>query len=78
LAEIEAAISLEPREWDAYFWKGMICAYLGRNSAAIEAIEKALELDLPPVLLTPLYWLQRDRPDFFREYAEPLLKRYDV
>lgn len=78
LVEIDAAIPLKPDEWDAYFWKGMICAYLGRNSAAIEAIEKALEVGLPPILLTQLYWLEQDRPDFFREYAEPLLKRYDV
>ncbi len=78
LAEIEQAISQEPAEWDPYFWKGMICAYLGRNAAATEAIEKALEVRLPPVLLRPLYWLERDRPDFFREYARPLLERYEV
>jgi tetratricopeptide (TPR) repeat protein len=78
LAEMEKAIPLESGEWDAYFWKGMICAYMGRNMAAIEAIEKALEVDLPPILLTPLYWLERERPDFFREYAAPLLAKYNV
>jgi tetratricopeptide (TPR) repeat protein len=78
LAEIEQAIPLEPEEPDAYFWKGMIYAYLGRNSAAVEAIEKALEVGLPPVLLMPLYWLERDRPGFFGEYAGPLLERYGV
>jgi tetratricopeptide (TPR) repeat protein len=78
LAEVEQAISLESERWDAYFWKGMICAYLGRNSAAVEAIGKALEVGLPPVLLRPLYWLERDRPGFFGEYAGPLLERYGV
>jgi tetratricopeptide (TPR) repeat protein len=78
LIEIEKAIPLEPEEWDAYFWKGMICVYLGRYSTAKQAIEKALEEGLPPILLTPLYWLEKDRPDFFRKYAEPLLKKYNV
>ncbi len=78
LAELEQAMLLEPEVEDAYFWKGMICAYLGRNSVAIEAIEKALEVELPPILLTPLYWLEQDRPDFFREYAGPLLAKYGV
>ena len=78
LEKLEQAISLDMEAWDAYFWKGMTCAYLGRYTAASEAIDKALELDLPPVLLTPLYWLERDRPDFFREYARPLLEKYGV
>ena len=76
LAELEHAISLEPEEWDAYFWKGMIYAYLGRNSMAIEAINTALAVGLPPLLLAPLYWLENDRPNFFSEYAAPLLLRY--
>jgi hypothetical protein len=46
--------------------------------AAVEAIEKALGVGLPPVLLMPLYWLERDRPDFFGEYARPLLEKYGV
>ena len=78
MAAIEEAIALDPEMWDAYFWKGMICAYLGRNSLAIESVEKALEVNLPPILLTPLYWLERDRPDFFRVYAAPLLAKYNV
>ncbi len=78
LAELERAISLEPEEWDAYFWKGMLCAYLGRNLVAIEALNKALALDLPPPLLTPLYWLENDRPNFFSEYAAPLFIRYSI
>ncbi len=80
LAEIERAIPLEPEEYDHCFWKGMLCAYYykGRYEVAIEAIEKALEQRLPPVLLTPLYWLERDRPDFFERYARPLLEKYEL
>jgi hypothetical protein len=40
---------------------------------AIQAIEKSLEVGLPPVLLTPLYWLEKDRPEVFVSYAQPLL-----
>jgi hypothetical protein len=32
--------------------------------AVMDAVEKALEVGLPPVLLTPLYWLEKDLPDF--------------
>jgi tetratricopeptide (TPR) repeat protein len=80
LAELEQAIPLDAEGWDAYFWKGLLCAYFypGRNLAATEALEKALEMDLPPVLLTPLCWLERDKPDFFKKYAAPLLARYEV
>ena len=84
LEEIEHAIPLEPEEWDAYFWKGMLCAYYfqgqshEREKIAIEMIEKALEVGLPPILLTPLYWLEHDNPTFFSSYAKPLLERYDV
>ena len=78
LAELEKATSLVPEWWDAYFWKAMLCACLGQNLVAMEAFEKALEMDLPPILLTPLYWLEKDRPNFFSEYAAPLLARYNV
>ena len=43
---------------------------------AIEAINTALAVGLPPLLLAPLYWLENDRPNFFSEYAAPLLLRY--
>ena len=80
LAELEKGISIYPEMWDAYFWKGMLCAYYyrGRHERAMEAIERALEVELPPMLLTPLYWLETDRPDFFEQYARPLLERYGV
>lgn len=46
--------------------------------AVMDAVEKALEVGLPPVLLTPLYWLEKDFPDFYEKHAAPLLARYGV
>ena len=88
LVEIEKAIplvavtksSVHGDGAEAYFWKGILCAYYyqGRYEAAIEAIEKSLALDLRPILLTPLYWLEKDRPDFFEQYARSSLERYNL
>src|SRR5690242_4757940 len=73
LAELEQAIALEPEEWDAYFWKGMVYAALKCDKDAKSAVEKSLEVDLPPVLLAPLRWFEQDRPDFYEQYVVPLL-----
>ena len=80
LAELEQAIPIKPEEWDAYFWKGMLCAYFyrGRNLVAMETVEKALAVGLPPVLLMPLYWLEKDLPGFYERYVTPLLARFGV
>jgi hypothetical protein len=56
----------------------MVLAYLGQDDDAIAALEKALELNLPPLLLSPLRWLEQDRPDFYRKYAAPLLARFEM
>lgn len=76
--DLEQAIQIAPEEWDAYFWKGMACASLGRDEEATMAIEKALELELPPILLTPLKWLEQDRPEFYQQYVVPLMARYEL
>jgi len=78
IAELNRAISLNPEFEDSYFWKGIVYAYLGKDAEAIAAIEKSLELDLPPLLLSPLRWTEKDRPDFYRKYAVPLLARYEM
>jgi len=81
LEEVEKAIPLDPGEWDAYFWKGMLLAYYRGLSSAEEAvniIEQSLALGLPPVLLTPLYWLEEDRPDLFAKYLRSLLLQYEM
>jgi len=82
LDEVEKAMQLDPQEWDAYFWKGMLSAYYYRGPShaegAITMIERSLAVGLPPILLTPLYWLEKDRPDLFVKYARPLPLQEDV
>jgi tetratricopeptide (TPR) repeat protein len=78
LQELEQAIQIAPAEWDAYFWKGMTCVSLGRDEEATTAIEKALELELPPILLAPLRWFEQDKPDFYQKYVVPLMAHYDL
>ncbi len=77
LALLDQAISLEAEEYDAYFWKGMLFAYYapGQPERAKEWIQKALEKKLPPILLTPLYWLRADHPAVF-EHLRGLLEQY--
>jgi tetratricopeptide (TPR) repeat protein len=91
MAELEQATLLDPgpldrffetkdpflQPWDPYFWKGMICVSLRRDEEAIAAIEKSLELGLPPVLLAPLRWFEPERPDFYKRFVVPLLARYE-
>lgn len=72
------ALQLEPEQWDPYFWLGFFAAVAGSHDMAIQFIEKALELNLPPFLLTPLYWLESKSPAFFAGYACELLQRYHV
>jgi tetratricopeptide (TPR) repeat protein len=75
LAELERAILLNPQKVDAYFWKSLACAFLGRDADAATALEQMMtaELPLPAVLLTPLHWLEQKRSDFYIKYAMPVL-----
>jgi hypothetical protein len=56
----------------------MAYASLMQDEAAIAAVEQSLELELPPILLTPLRWFEHDRPDFYQKYVVPLMARYDL
>ena len=78
LQELEQATQIAPENWDAYFWKGMIYASWGQDEEANTAIEQSLQLELPPILLTPLCWFEYDRPDFYQKYVVPLMARYDL
>jgi tetratricopeptide (TPR) repeat protein len=78
LSELEQAITIGQKEWDAYFWKGMVCASLGRDEEAIAAIEQSLEVELPPALLAPLRWFKQDRSEFYEKHATPILARYNL
>jgi tetratricopeptide (TPR) repeat protein/tRNA A-37 threonylcarbamoyl transferase component Bud32 len=68
LAELERAIPLELDE-DAYFWKGMACASLGRDEEAAAALKQALDWGVPRLLQAPLDWLREDRPEFYERYV---------
>ena len=78
LPVLEKPIQMAPEDWDAYFWKGMTCGYLRQEEEAIAAIERSLELELPPILLTPLRWFEQNRPEFYQKYVMPLMTRYDL
>lgn len=75
LLEQEKATELEPDEAFAYFWKGLI-AVSSRQAEGIDAIKKALQLKLPPVLLAPLRSLEKDIPEFYTSHIQPLLEQY--
>lgn len=71
LAEMHRA-PRSPSEAEAFpFWQGMIVLSLGREDEALAALAQAL--DLAPILLTPLHWLQQDRPDVYARAIIPLL-----
>jgi tetratricopeptide (TPR) repeat protein len=78
LAELGQAIPIDTESWNIEFWKGVFCAYVGRDEEAISSIQKALLDNLPPILLTPLRWIEEDRPDFYGNYVVPLLARYEI
>lgn len=75
LFHLEQAVTAEPEQWDPHFWIGLVAALTGETEIARQAIERSLELGLPPLLLTPLYWLKSLRPDFFELHAVGLLQR---
>ncbi len=78
LYHLERAVQLEKDEWDPHFWTGFLSAMQGETEIARQAIETALDMGLPPLLLTPLYWLQSLRPEFFEQYAEKLLQQFGI
>jgi len=78
LTLLDQAITLKPEASDPYFWKGMAYTSLMQDEAAIVAVEQSLELELPPILLTPLRWFEQDKPDFYQKYVVPLMARYDL
>ncbi len=72
LTELELAIPLELKE-EAYFWKGIVCAYLGRDEEAAAALKQALDWGVPALLLAPLQWLKEDRADFYERFVVALM-----
>jgi tetratricopeptide (TPR) repeat protein len=79
LTELERAIQVEPEAWEPYFWHGLIRAYFVEQwEDAFSSLEQAVSLGLPPVLLTPLRWLEQDCRDFHKKYVVTLLAQYEV
>jgi tetratricopeptide (TPR) repeat protein len=66
------------REWDAPFWLGMTYLALDQEEEARKSIEQALGLEMPPILLKPLYWFEREKPVLYERYIQPLFDRYGI
>ena len=72
-SELQQAPPPEPNDEAFSFWRGLICISLERDDEALAALEQALHL--PPILLTPLRWIEHRRPDFYAQEVMPLLAR---
>jgi tetratricopeptide (TPR) repeat protein len=66
------------QEWDAHFWLGMTYLALDQEEKARIAIEQALALQMPPILLKPLSWFEREQPKLYEQFVKPLLESYEV
>jgi tetratricopeptide (TPR) repeat protein len=64
--------------WDVPFWRGMTYLALDLEEEARMAIEQALTLQMPPILLKPLCWFEQERPKLYEKLVKPLLATYDV
>ncbi len=83
---LEAIAELNPQSDEAHVCRGVALGLRGKlqegltalEQAAMESIEQALQIGLPSLLLTPLFWLEQENSHFYQEYAEPLLKRHEL
>ena len=78
LQHLEQAIWLAPHDWDPRFWIGLLAVLMDEQEMARQAIEHALELGLPPLLLTPLLWLKKVHVDFFERHARNFFTEYGI
>src|SRR5258708_4505523 len=74
LAEIEQSLAMQPRRWDAYFWRAMAYVPLGWENYAFHALAHAQTIVLPPVMFAPLKWLTADKPEFYEKCSGFLSK----
>lgn len=72
-AEMQHAPLPDPKDETFSFWQGVIGAYVGRDEESRAALTQVHHL--PLALLSPLRWIERDRPDFYRKEVVPLLAR---
>ena len=66
------------QKWDAHFWLGMVYLALDQEEEARRAIEQALALEMPPILLRPLAWFEQEKPKLYEQFVKPLLATYEV
>ena len=78
VVELEQALLLDPGAGSALFWNAMALALLKQDERAITMIRKVLELELPPVLLSPLQWLEESRPDLYQDHIKVLLQGHSL
>jgi len=73
---LEQTLQQHPTYSEAAFWKGLACAFLGQDTAALTALGQArsAEIPLPIVLFTPLRWVAQMRPDFYQEQLIPFVQ----
>jgi tetratricopeptide (TPR) repeat protein len=66
------------REWDAPFWLAMTYFALDQEEEARMALEQALAFQMPPILLKPLCWFEREKPKLSEQLVKPLFATYEV
>lgn len=77
ITEIAEACTMRPGMWDAFFWKSM-CNFSVGDAGAIDALRRALSHNMPPILLTPLRWLEQEQPAVYKEHVAPILAEYNI
>ena len=75
---VEASHSNGTRELGSLLLERNGLRILGTEEEAIAAVERSLDLESPPILLTPLRWFKQDKLDFYQKYVVPLMARYDL
>ena len=73
IKELEQAIMLDPDSEDAYFWTSIAYASQGYDEEALVALQQAQKMNVPEVLMRPLYLLEETQPVFFEKYAKQFL-----
>jgi hypothetical protein len=51
---------------------------LDQEEEARSAITLALAVEMPPILLKPLSWLEKDQPKIYEQFVKPLLAIYGM
>lgn|GEM_PF-6222917 len=66
----------EDEELFIHFWLGLAYAYQFQNDKALEVLSYTIGVFVPFPLFNPLFWLKRDRPEFYQQQLLPLLTKH--